>query len=255
MRRAIACCVVLATAMIAHADEPAEKAKARSLLQRGNALYASGDFKGALQLFRQAYDFFPSRKLLMNTAACEKELGRRDHAASDIAEFLRQHDRDRSPPPEEGTLVEQARLELDVLTPDLGYVIVEGVARDAIVEIDNEETWRRSYVDPGEHTVRLREPGQPTFETRIKAVAGKTSNVRRGAAAPAAVAETPVAVVETPRPRDTAPKKPRPAWVVPVAVVGGIVVVGVALGIGLGVGLHHSQPLSGELGTVPFNPK
>ncbi len=249
--------VLLALGAIGRADDAAEKQRARQLLQQGNALYAAGSYEAALALFHRAYMIFPSPKLLVNTAACEKALGHRERAASDLGEFLRLHDADRAPPPEQEILAARARAELDALRPGLGRIVVDGLAPGGAVSVDGDSAWRNSYVVPGEHRVALREPGRPDYEARLRVAADATSRVGRSVPPPhvAVVAPTPPGPGPALDLRARPPRR-RAAWVLPVAIgVSVAVVAGVGVGLGLGLGLHRDPaPPRGDVGTVRFTP-
>jgi tetratricopeptide (TPR) repeat protein len=70
IRLAIAIAVVVALASPAHADkiDPAVQAKADVLFEKAQANYQSGQFQGAIELFKQAYDLVHDPIYLFNLA-------------------------------------------------------------------------------------------------------------------------------------------------------------------------------------------
>ncbi|MEO6953087.1 MAG: hypothetical protein ABI321_14905 [Polyangia bacterium] len=223
--------LLLAMTAVAHA-EPEDKQRARVLLADGNARYAAADFVDALRLFREAFAAYPSAKLLVNTAACERALGRVDRAASDLDEFLRRTHRE-----DDHQLVENAREELHGLRDTLGRISWTDARGGDTLRVDGAVGWTTEWVRPGVHHVRLEHAGAAPYEASVVVEAGGCIYV----ALPVVVASP----VVTPH--------RRARWIVPVAITGGVVGVALGLGLGLGLGLHSSPAtLHGSLGTVTF---
>ena len=65
----------------AFAQAPTAGARqAFELNERGSALYAAGDYKGALSAFESAYALVAEQNLLFNIAGCHERLGQRTQA-------------------------------------------------------------------------------------------------------------------------------------------------------------------------------
>lgn len=220
-----------ATGVRAEEAEPAGKAEARALLAEGNARFAAGDMAAALTDFRRAFSLFPSPKLLVNTAACEEQLGRTDDAASDLDEFLRRFDRLAAPTDDERRLAGTAQDDLQRLRPELGRIEWTNAPAGATLEVDGQTTWLVRWVKPGEHHV-IQRVGADTRRSTETITAGQIVTLD--------FAAQKLTVSPTPEHRRRRP------WLIPVAVAGGVVVVGLALGLGLGLGLHHADSPHGD---------
>lgn len=64
------------------------KAQAREKFNAGNAAYARGDFRQALEAFEAAYQLAPLPGFLFNVAQCHRQLGDFTRAASSYRRFL-----------------------------------------------------------------------------------------------------------------------------------------------------------------------
>lgn len=67
---------------------PADAAHAVQLNDTGSALYAAGDYAGALSAFQRAYALVPELNLLFNIAGCHERLGQRTQAIEYYRWFL-----------------------------------------------------------------------------------------------------------------------------------------------------------------------
>lgn len=228
----------------ARADEDSpEKAQARMLLSQGNQLFERGELRAALADFRAAYALFPSPKLLVNAAAAERELGDLAGAATDLRHFLDDATED------EGGLVDKARADLRAIERRVGRIGLSGWPQRTALEIDGRATRDPTYVRPGAHAVRVRSPAGVELEKEVDVAAGAAVEV---ALPPGAqLREEP----PPPPTRRLALKKKRPAWVVPVAVVGALLVAGGAVTAGVVFGTQSStgKALPGDLGTFTFS--
>lgn len=231
--------VVLLGAARAHADEDTpQKAQARVLLAQGNALFSQGDLRGALVDFRAAYALYPSPKLLVNAAACERELGELPAAANDLRHYL-----DESPG-DDPFLDDKARTDLRALEKKLGRIVFTSWPAKSTLEVDGRPAREIFYVRPGEHHVRARGPegAAISVEAEVTVAAGRAVSV----AAP------PIPLAPPPPPPPPLVHKKSKWWIG--LVVGGIAAV--AAGVGLGVGLTYgtqAAPLKGDLGIYKFS--
>jgi hypothetical protein len=201
--------VLLASAGV-RAEEPPEKAKARALLVEGNSRFAAGDFVTALDRFKRAFDAFPSAKLLMNVAACERKLGRNERAANDLEEYLRRYAQLTAPVEMEDKLAQLARAELDEWRPMLGRIATTRPPLDATLEVDEEAGSLARWVQPGPHHVVLRAPNRETLDRTVNVGRGDTATVDLPEPA---IRVEPVAAVVLEAPVTTAPPPPRRrAW-------------------------------------------
>lgn len=83
-RIAIAVAVLLAAAPAdAH-----DKRQAASQFQKGRALFAAGDWAGALDAFEAGYDAYPLPGFLVNIGQCQRKLDHPDEAAVSFQKFL-----------------------------------------------------------------------------------------------------------------------------------------------------------------------
>lgn len=236
----VACALALAVvAAPAHAapgngaaEDPPEKAQARLLLAQGNALFERGDLRGALANFRAAYALYPSPKLLVNAAACERELGDFPAAANDLSAFLEE------PGDDDPFLIERARNDLAQLARRLAKVSLgAGWPRGASLEIDGRPMVGLTYVRPGDHRIRVRAPRGVEVTREATLIPGDHLQI-----AP------PQQLVAT---STGGPPKRSRGWIAGVVI--GVVAVGVGLGVGLGLGLPPSRPVEGDLGTLRFS--
>jgi hypothetical protein len=235
--RLVAALLLLLVSSAARAEEDTpEKAQARLLLGQGNALFEKGDLRGALADFRAAYALYPSPKLLVNAAACERELGDLPGAANDLRRYLDEA------PDDDPLLAEKARNELKALERKLGRVALSGWPQRSAVEVDGRPARDPFYVRPGEHHVKVRGPGGEELERDVSVQAGENVEVSMPALA-AQSAHVP--------PPSTG--KPKSRWWIGV-LVGGLVVVGAGVGLGVGLGTRADPgPLRGDLGTFKFS--
>ena len=244
MRALVAALLVSALLAPARAEEDSpEKSQARVLLSQGNALFERGDLRAALADFRAAYALYPSPKLLVNAAAAERELGDAAGAATDLRHFLDDATE------EDMGLVDKARVDLRALERKVGRIgLAPTWPPHTTVEIDGRAARDPTYVKPGAHAVKVRAPSGVELSRDVDVSAGGAVVLAMPAGARLAAAPTPAPLRATPPNH-----KHRPAWVVPVAVVGALLVAG---GVTAGVyfGLQSSgPPLSGSLGTFPVS--
>jgi hypothetical protein len=238
--RALILAVVVVAAAGAHADEDSpEKQQARVLLSQGNQLFEKGDLRAALADFRAAYALYPSPKLLVNAAAAERELGDLPGAATDLRHFLDDATEDDS------ALVDKARSDLRAIEKKCGRIGIPGWPRGSTIEIDGRAARDPTYVKPGVHGVKVRAPSGVELEKEGDVAAGEVVELPVPKGAEIAVAPQPE--------RRVIVKKKRAGWVIPVAVIGSLVVVGgVVAGVLIATEAKNTRPLTGDLGTLHF---
>lgn len=215
-------------------DESPEKQQARLLLAQGNALFEKGDLKGALADFHAAYALYPSPKLLVNSAACLRELGDLAGAANELRHFLDEA------PEDDPLLVDRTRSELKVLERKVGRLGLSGWPPHSTLEVDGRPARDPFYVKPGDHHVKVRGPQGAELERDVSVQAGDSAEVGMPALVAARASKA------------TTPRKRGRWWIG--AVVAGSVVAAAAIGVGVGLGTRpEPQPLSGDLGTFEFS--
>src|SRR5579863_8770121 len=90
---AIGCALSLATAAHGQPQPPgpapsADKGDAKQLMQTGVRLLEAHDYLGALEVFKSAYERFPSAKILLNIGTTLKLLERKCEAANAYQRYL-----------------------------------------------------------------------------------------------------------------------------------------------------------------------
>ena len=159
--------------------ESNKKAKAQALVRAASELYMAGKYEEALPLFRQAYELYPSPKIIMNTGSTLAKLGRHAEAANVYQMFLHLPDRDRSKDPEVRAIITRQ------LAPRLGRLdiaISGGPAEGIVLYIDDQKVDRRDgepiWVTPGARVVRADGPRFRADPVRVEIAAGKVLEVK-----------------------------------------------------------------------------
>jgi hypothetical protein len=155
----------------AHAGGDA-KLEARALMESGVSHFRNGRFADALELFRSAYERYPSTKLLLNIGTTLKQLGRFREAAATYERYLVAADAD----PKRRDEVLGLLAEIDRA---LGRVHLISAAPDATVTIDGEavDPTARIRVEPGDHVLRASRPGFVPLELTVSLRAGEQKSV------------------------------------------------------------------------------
>ena len=135
----------------------AEKAAAQKLLAQGNQLVGEGDYVGALEKFRAAYDKFPSPKILLNIGTTLRQLGRNVEAAEVYERYVADPEHDVAREKD----VERVLAEIDAV---VGRIVVTVDAPDATLRLDGKQVepfakGESRRVEPGEHTLTAEKPG------------------------------------------------------------------------------------------------
>ncbi|HEY1556378.1 MAG TPA: hypothetical protein VGF94_16200 [Kofleriaceae bacterium] len=173
--------VSLAVARIA-AAQPAppqpqpqgDRVDAKALMQSGVKLFDAHDYLGALAIFKDAYQRFPSAKILINIGTTLKQLDRKADAANTYERYLASPDTD----PATRMQVEAAIAELG---KDVGRIAVTVTPVGAQLEVGDE--WLPAdrvhvlFVAPGTATVRARRDGFQPAEKPIAVAAGGQASV------------------------------------------------------------------------------
>jgi hypothetical protein len=147
---------------------------AKALMASGLKLYGQKDYLGALAMFKEAYDRFPSSKILLNIGTTLKALGRNVEAANTYQKFLDASD------------VDEAKKQ--AVTKELG----ELDAKLAVVEVKapegtqiefGSEPWHpaadlsRYRLDPGQVTLHARKDGFQPWEKALGLTTGAVLTV------------------------------------------------------------------------------
>ena len=147
-----------------------EKVDAKALMQLGVKLLKSKDYLGALAVFKDAYNRFPSAKILINIGTTLKLLDRNAEAANAYQRFLDSSDAD----PDRRAEITQQVNDLDKHLARLAIT----APPEAELQINTDE-WAPSAqtklvrVEPGNYVVHARRPGYKPFETAGTAVLGQ----------------------------------------------------------------------------------
>jgi hypothetical protein len=176
----------------APAPPTADKGDAKQLMQTGVRLLEAHDYLGALEVFKSAYERFPSAKILLNIGTTLKLLDRRCEAANAYQHYLSAVDSDPARRPE----VQDALTDLDKGCGQLELTVEPG---DAELEVGSERVAAAQAkvlrVPPGPFTVRAtREGFQPGEQTGTVSIGEHKTVALRLTPTPASV-ETRTIVV------------------------------------------------------------
>lgn len=163
---------------------------AKALMQTGVRLIESGNYLGALAIFKDAYTRFPSAKILLNIGTTLKLLDRKAEAANAYQRYLDSPDADAARRP-------QVTAEIAELDKSVGVVEIFVRPADAEVKLDDAwvpaaeaKLWR---VTPGEFTVDARKPGFLTASKSGTVAAGEKTTLVLGLSE---VPKQPVTIVD-----------------------------------------------------------
>ncbi len=219
---------------------------AKAALERGRALYAKGDYAGALQALEQAQRLSPDPRLFWNMAACEKKLGHNAKAMGHVERYLAA-----------GASVlseDEKRDATQFLTAARAYVAtvtVVGSVDGVEVFIDDELVGTTPFarpilVDQGEHRVRFARAGYRMAERAERAVGG--AELRW------AVELEPekIEVLAHPASPSTTPPNTisSPSRVGPLLLGGAGLATAVAGGVLVGLTLNEARSIEAECGTT-----
>lgn len=169
----------------------ADKLDAKQLMQTGVRLIESGNYLGALAIFKDAYARFPSAKILLNIGTTNKLLDRKADAANAYQRYLDSPDADEARRP-------QVVAELTELDKAVGIVELTVTPPDADVRFGADDwmpaaqakQWR---VAAGSFNVDVRKPGYQTLDHTESVTAGQRTKVALS------LTELPKQIVEVPR--------------------------------------------------------
>ncbi len=141
------------------ADE-ATRSSARELGEQGNALFASGDYAGAIEKFERANALVPVPTLGVRIARCLEKLGRLVEASERYLAVQRAGLPPQALPVHERAL-EEARVEREALLPRIPALVVTVAPADAQALVDGvpvqpELLGEKRMVDPGRRVVEAR---------------------------------------------------------------------------------------------------
>lgn len=139
------------------AAKPVDKRAAQKLLAQGNQLVGEGDYLGALEKFKAAYDKFPSPKILINVGTTLRQLGRNVEAAEVYEKYLHDPEHDAAREKDVNRVLE----EIDAV---VGRIVVQVDDPNATLRLDGKQIdafakGESRRVDPGEHTLTAEKPG------------------------------------------------------------------------------------------------
>ena len=172
----LALCLLGSVASAQPAPAPApDKSDAKALMASGLKLYSQQDYLGALAMFKEAYDRFPSSKILLNIGTTLKALGRNVEAANTYQKFLDSSDVDEAKKP-------AVNKELAELDAKLAVVEVKAAPADAEIQFGS-EPWHpagdlsRYRLDPGQVTLHARKDGFQPWEKALGLTTGAVLTV------------------------------------------------------------------------------
>lgn len=176
-------------------DAPAAKVDAKALVQSGVKLLKQKDYLGALAVFRDAYQRFPSVKLLLNIGTTLKLLGRSAEAANAYQRYLDDPEADPARVSEVGDVLATldrvlGRISLSAAAPSAPSAptapsLSSAPSSEPPVEVSiNRGEWqplaqaRLVRVDPGAYVVAARAEGYAPVEQRGQIGAGESAELR-----------------------------------------------------------------------------
>lgn len=147
---------------------------AKELMELGVKLVKSKDYLGALAVFKDAYQRFPSAKILLNIGTTLKLLGRTAEAMNAYQRYLDSQDAD-------PTRTAKVAAEISQADMSLGRLEIDAPA-EAEIQV-NSEDWvpaavaKRYRIAPGHYTLRARRKGFQPFERTGELTAGQVEPV------------------------------------------------------------------------------
>jgi hypothetical protein len=178
------------------------RAKAQTLLKEGARLYEQGALVPALEKFNQAYEEFPSPKLLFNIGQASRDLGHAVEAMDAFERFLAEA----TDAPDDR--INEAKTSVATLEGKLGKLKIECEVPGADIGLDGKLIGksplpRLVWAQPGRHQVTAEKRG---FLPAIEDVEVKASWVHTVVMSPQPVEAPPAA--PPPRPRAAAVDRP-----------------------------------------------
>ena len=150
--------VLVLTAAVARGQSAADKKQAQALVVAGVHLMDTGDNRGALGKFDEAFKLFPSPKILFNMGRAHYALHEEVDALTDFERFL-----DESPYAPKESRAEAERV-IAELRPRLSYLDLDVEDVGSHISVDGREVGtaplaRPLVVAPGAHEVRVEKAG------------------------------------------------------------------------------------------------
>ncbi|MBK8256584.1 MAG: hypothetical protein IPK82_28425 [Polyangiaceae bacterium] len=139
--------------------KPPDKRAAQKLLAQGNQLVGEGDYLGALEKFKAAYEKFASPKILLNVGTTLRQLGRNVEAADVYEAYLADPERDAAREKD----VRRVLAEIDAV---VGRLVVTVDDASAVLRLDGKQVdlfkpGESRRIEPGEHSIMAEKSGAP----------------------------------------------------------------------------------------------
>src|SRR5262249_43193205 len=149
---------------------------ARTLFKEATRLVDAGDYVGALEKYRSAYQRYPNAKILLNIGTMLNLLGRRAEAADTFEKYLADPNADAKRKPEVQRQLAEALRQVGTLRISLvGKVTSLQLDSKPLSESTGEVLVR---VDPGSHTVVAESAGAEPIVKTIEIKAGEERVLR-----------------------------------------------------------------------------
>lgn len=181
----------------AETEEEAKK-RAGALIDDGNRQMGAEHPEQALRSYEQAYEAYPSPKILINLAEAERALGHATQALALFRRFLTEA------APEPGSKLERGvRDRIEDLQKELGFLQLIGAREGTAIRVDGRPAGTLPQepipLDPGLHSIETELPGYEPQRTETKVVSGQTVVVElHSIPATPAIDATPVPAVVAP---------------------------------------------------------
>lgn len=218
---------------VAHAQSPADLAKARTLFKEGVSLEAAGDWAGALAKFNEVAKVKTTPAVRFHIGRCKEHLGRLNEALGEyrMAEYEAQQSKAK-----ELDEISKAREQLEARVPKLTITRGKG-AESAKIELDGvalgeAQVGKEVSTDPGPHRI-VAKIGSNEFEQTVTVAEGESKSVEL---VPPDDFKAGPGPVDKPTQPDDKPDEPTPVKVEAKGkgalpwIIGGVGVVGLAAG-------------------------
>jgi tetratricopeptide (TPR) repeat protein len=206
--------VVLCTARLAHAGDPA----AERLYREGQAAAQARDYDKACKLFQESQNREPAPGTLLNLGDCEEHRGKLVRAAAQYraaARLFQPGDARIDFATKRAASLEKRFAKVRIRTP-------KDSQKDLTVECDGEQLDAATMagvvtMDPGSHVFVVRAPGRADVTTNVALKDGETRDIELGVGAVASSSPTvepsvaPVVRSSSPAPRAAVAASPTPA--------------------------------------------
>ncbi len=156
----------------AETEEEAKK-RAGALIDDGNRQMGAEHPEQALRSYEQAYEAYPSPKILINLAEAERALGHTTQALALFRRFLAEA------APEPGSKLERGvRERIEDLQKELGFLQLTGAREGTAIRVDGRPVGTLPQepipLSPGLHTIETELPGYEPQRTETKVISGQT---------------------------------------------------------------------------------